>query len=359
MVDEPQLVASMIEQEPFGEVAGRRARAFRLDGGAGVTARLTDYGARLTELHVPDRDGATADIVLGFDDAASYVAWPAYFGATVGRYGNRIRRGQLTLLGRDYALDRNEGEHHLHGGRDGWDSRFWTAEPSPDGHSITLLTTSADGEMGFPGACRVRTTYELLGRTLRITMEAVPDTTTVINMVHHSYFNLAGHGSGTVSGQEIRIAGDFYTPADDELLPTGEILAVAGTPFDFRDRRSIGQSIGELETLVGGGNRGFDHNWCLRGAAADGLIEAAEVHHPASGRTLRLRSTEPGLQMYSGGYLDDRVTGKGGAHYGPYAGFTLETQKFPDSPRIAHFPTATIGAGETYRHQMVFDFSVD
>ncbi len=216
--------------------------------------------------------------------------------------------------------------------------------------------------MGFPGACTVRSTYELAGRTLRITMEAVPDATTVINMVHHSYFNLAGHASGTVLDHEMQIAGDFYTPVDDGLLPTGEILAVAGTPFDFRTPRSIGPSIEALDATRGsatGGGSGLDHNWCLGRPGADGLVEAAAVHDPVSGRTLRLRSTEPGLQMYTGGYLDDPVAGKGGARYRQYGGLTLETQKFPDSPRFAHFPTATVRAGDTYRHVMVFDFSVD
>lgn len=352
----------MIEQEPFGEVDGRPAWAFRLDGGDGVTARLTDFGARLTELHVPGRDGATADIVLGFADAAAYVAWPAYFGATVGRYGNRIRDGRFTLLGRDHTLDRNEGRNHLHGGSHGWDSRSWEVETSADGRSITFRTESADGEMGFPGACSVRSTYELAGRTLRITMEAVPDATTVINMVHHSYFNLAGHASGTVLDHELRIAGAYYTPVDDELLPTGEILAVAGTAFDFRDRRPIRRQLEALGAAHGhavGETSGWDHNWCLGSPGADGLVEAAEVHDRGSGRTLRVRSTEPGLQMYSGGYLDDRVAGKGGARYRQYGGFTLETQKFPDSPRIGHFPPATVGPGETYRHLMVLDFSVD
>ena len=281
---------------------------------------------------------------------------------TVGRYGNRSRRGELALLGRDYALDRNEGQNHLHGGRHGWDSRFWDVQPGPDGRSITFRTASPDGEMGYPGACDVRSTYELDGRTLRITMEAVPDATTVINMVHHSYFNLAGHASGTVMGHEIRIAGDFYTPVDDELLPTGEVLAVAGTPFDFREHGPIGQRFDALGPAHGhapGGGSGWDHNWCLGAPGADGLVEAAAVHDPVSGRTLRLRSTEPGLQLYTGGYLDDSVAGKGGARYRQFGGFTLETQKFPDSPRFAHFPTAVVREGDTYRHLMVLDFSVD
>lgn len=253
----------MIREEPFGEIEGRVVRAFRLDGDAGVTARVIDYGARLTELHVPGSDGQTADIVLGFDHLRSYVESPSYFGATVGRYGNRIARGQLTLLGRDHQLDCNEGRNHLHGGKDGWDRRIWDAEPDPDGTSITFRTTSADGEMGFPGACAVRSMYELAGTRLRITMEAVPDATTVINMVHHSYFNLAGHESGDILEQQMRIAGDFYLPVDGELLPTGEILTVAGTPFDFRERRAIGLHLGALgpdgiDGVVGGS--GYDHN---------------------------------------------------------------------------------------------------
>ena len=350
----------MIIGEPFGEVDGRPVHAFRLDGGAGITARVTDYGARLTELHVPGRDGRTADIVLGFDDARSYAESPAYFGATVGRYGNRIARGRFTLLGTEHEVDCNEGRNHLHGGRHGWDSRTWDVGLGADGASITFRTTSADGEMGFPGACTVSSTYELAGTRLRITMEAVPDATTVINMVHHSYFNLAGHASGDVLGQHMRLGGDFYVPVDGELLATGEILAVAGTPYDFRELHPIGEHLEALPS-VGAGvfeNGGWDHNWCLRGPAADGLIDAAEIHDPVSGRTLRLRTTEPGVQMYTGGHLDDRIVGKGGNRYCQYAGFTLETQKFPDSPRFAHFPTTTIRAGETYHHEMVLDFSV-
>lgn len=352
----------MVSEQPFGEVDGRPVRAFRIDGGAGVTARLTDYGARLTELHVPGRDGATADIVLGFDDVHPYAESPAYFGATVGRYGNRIRRGRFTLLGTDQQVDCNENGNHLHGGRHGWDSRTWDAEAGADGASITFRTTSADGEMGFPGACAVSSTYELTGARLRITMEAVPDATTIVNMVHHSYFNLAGHASGDVLWQEMRIGGDFYLPVDGELLPTGEIIAVAGTPFDFRERHPIGlhlDALGPVGADAFEGGSGWDHNWCLRGADADGLIEAAEIHDPASGRTLRLRSTEPGLQVYIGGYLNDSIVGKGGKRYRQYAGFTLETQKFPDAPRFAHFPTTIVRAGDVYHHEMVFDFSVD
>lgn len=352
----------MVANQPFGEHEGSPVSAYELDDGAGIRARLVDYGARLTELHVPGRDGRTADIVLGFDDLASYQSSPSYFGATVGRYGNRIRRGRFTLLGRDHQVDCNEGANSLHGGRAGWDSRVWEAEASADGRAITFRTRSADGEMGFPGACRISSTYRLEGSQLRIVMEARPDATTVINMVHHSYFNLAGHASGDVLAQHMRIAADHYVPVDGELLPDGEIRLVAGTAFDFRERHAIGEHLHDLPVVgaaVFEGGGGWDHNWCLRGADADGFIEAAEIHDPDSGRTLRLRSTEPGLQMYTGGYLDESIVGKGGQRYCQYAGFTLETQKFPDAPNIAHFPTTTVRAGETYRHEMVFDFSVE
>lgn len=350
----------MITEQPFGDVAGRPARAFRLTGGGRVSAVLTDYGARLIQLHVPDRAGVTADVVLGFDRVEDYVASPAYFGATVGRYGNRISRGRFTLRGTPYQVDVNEGRNHLHGGRDGWDSRIWETDRSPDGTSITFRTSSADGEMGFPGACAVSSTYSLAGERLRIVMTAVPDRPTVVNMVHHSYVNLAGHDSGTVLDQHMRLAADFYVPVDGELMPTGEILAVAGTPFDFRESRPIGARLADLppvgaEVFAAGG--GYDHTWCLRGERGNGLVEAAEIVHPASGRRLQLSTTEPGVQMYTAGYLDTSVIGKGGRPYCQYAGFTFETQVFPDAPNLAHFPSAVVEPGETYRHEMLLDLA--
>jgi aldose 1-epimerase len=345
-----------MDEAPFGEVAGRPARAFRLDGGAGVTARVTDYGARLTELHVPGRDGRTEDIVLGFDDAAPYATSSAYFGATVGRFANRIREGRFRLRGHDYQVDRNEGPNHLHGGREGWDRRPWDAEAAADGRSIVFRTASADGEMGFPGAVDVRSSYELDGTTLRIVLEAVPDATTVINMVNHSYFNLAGHASGRVLAQELRLDADHYLPVDADLLPTGEVRAVAGTAFDFRDRHPIGLHLDSLEAPA----VGWDHNWCLRGMPdEDGLTTAAEVRDPGSGRTLRLRTTEPGVQVYTGGYLDGSALGKGGHRYGQFAGFTLETQTFPDGPNQRHFPSPVVEPGETYHHEMVIELGWD
>ena len=336
----------MTTEGSFGAVDGQPARSFSLESDDGISIVLTDFGARLVCLNVPDRDGRADDIVLGFDEAQSYANSPSYFGATVGRYANRIARGQFSLLGDTIQLDCNEGRNHLHGGHDGWDRRLWTAEY--DESTVTFTTTSPHGDMGFPGACEATSIYQLDGRTLRITMIATPSATTIINMVNHSYFNLAGHASGHVLSQQMALPSDFYVPVDNELLATGEIRAVAGTAFDFRELRAIG--------LFGGED--CDHNWCLRGGGS-GLAEAAQVHDPASGRWLRLWTSEPGVQMYTGGKLHDRIVGKAGARYRRNAGFTLETQKFPGSPNFAHFPSAVVDAGEVYRHEMLFEFSCD
>ncbi len=349
----------MVTVSPFGQVAGEMTRAFDIVGEDGFSLRLTDYGARLVRLTMPDRSGRVADIVLGFDDADGYATSTAYLGATVGRYGNRIRGGRLRLHGEDYQLDCNEGANHLHGGRRGWDSRIWDADYSPDATAITFRMTSPAGDMGFPGACEVTTTYELLGNRLRITMTARPDATTVVNMVHHSYFNLAGHGSGPALDHLMRIPADFYTPVDRELLATGEIRSVVDTRFDFRELRPIAAAeparTGNQEDVSAGQ---YDNNWCLRGGEA-GLIEAVELADPSSGRRMRMWSTEPGLQVYTGGYFDDSVAGKDGRPFCRFAGVALETQKFPDSPRFAHFPSTVVRADETYRHVMEFEFTAD
>ena len=350
----------MIIKENFGQVNGEPAHSWRLSSKSGVSIRVTDYGARLTELHVPDREGKTADIVLGFDDAGSYATSTTYFGATVGRYGNRISRGKFNLLGTDYQVDCNEKLNHLHGGRDGWDSRLWSTEVDETKNSITFRTTSEDGEMGFPGRCEIESTYHLDENGLRIVMKVVPSKTTVINMVHHSYYNLAGHSSGNVLQQHMRLPANFYIPVDDELMPTGEILKVSETPFDFRSLRPIGSQLDLLPSTgseVFEGGAGYDHNWCLD-AGSTLLIPAAEIYDPSSGRRLTLSSTEPGVQMYTGGYLNEQTIGKGGNPYCQFAGFTLETQKFPDSPRYIHYPTTTVKAGETYLHEMLLEFSI-
>ena len=353
----------MIEEHDFGSIHGQLAHAFVIDAGEGLSIMVTDYGARLIQLHVPDTLGRVADVVLGFDDAQAYASSTAYLGATVGRYGNRIRRGQFRLNGTAYQVDCNEQANHLHGGRSGWDTKIWTAQPHADGLGITFDTVSPDGEMGFPGMCEVRSSYRLEGTSLRLTMEAVPDQDTHINMVHHSYLNLAGHGSGHVLDQHMRIPANLYLPVDDELLATGEVLQVAGTPFDFRQLHPIGSLMDQLPptgTAIFDGGSGYDHNWCLRGDEhpdEPGLMEALEVLDSGSGRRLRMWTTEPGLQMYCGGYLSAQIIGKGGQRYCQFAGFTLETQKFPDSPRFPHFPSSVVRAGQRYRHVQLLEFS--
>ena len=351
----------MISRSLFGDFDGTPVHAYAVTTDGGLRARLIDFGARLVELHVPDRSGTFADIVLGFDDLSSYASSDAYFGATCGRYGNRIARGRFDLHGQRVQLDCNEGLNHVHGGRDGFDRKVWTATFDPAESSIRFETTSADGEMGFPGALEISTTYEFDASQVLVTMECRTDAPTIVNLVHHSYFNLAGHSSGDVLGHELTFDSDFYTPVDDELLATGEILAVAGTPFDFRAGETIGSRIAEVPSPDGGNQgdgRGYDHNWVLRGAPGE-LIDVATVRDPGSGRAMRLRSTEPGVQFYTGGDLSAEVVGKGGVPYARYAGFALETQKFPCSPNFSHFPTTELRPGDLYRHRMVFDFSTD
>lgn len=346
-----------MQVESFGEHAGQDVTAVRIAAG-GISAKLITYGARLTELWVPGRDGALADVVLGFDDLESYEATETYFGATCGRYGNRISAGGFLIDGRQVQVDVNEGRNHLHGGKAGFDRKNWNiAELMPN--SVTFAAVSAGGEMGFPGKCNLISRYTLSeDGGLVIEMEADTDKPTLMNMVHHSYFNLAGQGAGDVLDQQIRIGGRFYTPVDDELMPTGEVISVAGTPYDFRALAPIGARIGELSGIGGavfGEGGGYDHNWCLGGAGAE-LRLAAEAVDPASGRRMVLHTTEPGVQFYTGGYLSKAMIGKAGKRLCKYAGFTLETQKFPDAPNHAHFPGCELRPGETYRQRMVFAF---
>jgi aldose 1-epimerase len=344
----------MITQSVFGEAGGAPVHAYAVVTSGGLRAVLIDHGARLVELHVPDRAGDLADVVLGFDDLSSYLTSDAYFGATCGRYGNRIARGRFDLHGQTVQLDCNEGPNHQHGGSQGFDRKIWTADFDPEGTSIRFTTTSADGEMGFPGTLELATTYALDGSQVRITMEARTDAPTIVNLVHHSYFNLAGHGAGDVLGHEVTIHGDFYTPVDDELLTTGEILSVAGTPFDFRRPTAIGARIADVPG-PGGRGRGYDHNWVLREPAGD-LHDVALVREPVSGRSMLVRSTAPGVQVYTAGELTPEVVGKGGAPYRKYAGLALETQAFPCSPNFAHFPLTELLPGQHYCHEMALDF---
>lgn len=317
----------------------------------GLRACVISYGARLTELHVPDRRGTLADIVLGHDTLADYVAGTTYFGATCGRHANRIAQGRYTLNDLPVQLDLNEGANHLHGGRDGFDRKVWDIT-AQDTSRVTFATHSADGEMGYPGACDLTTTYTLTdANRLTITMQATTTRPTAMNMVNHAYFNLAGQGSGDVLSQTLQLTARSYTPVGAALLPTGDIRAVSGTPYDFRSAKPIGQDFAAL----GDDARGYDHNWCLS-YADTALRPCATAIDPASGRRMALTTTEPGVQVYTGGYLDAAMTGKLGKPLCRYAGFTLETQKFPDSPNWPQFPSSRLNPGQTYHHVMEFTF---
>ena len=318
-----------------------------------LRASLCDYGARLVSLEVPGRDGQVADVVLGFDEVANYVADPMYLGATCGRYGNRIRRGQFTIDQTGYEVDLNEPPNHLHGGRRGFDRALWSVEVDEGAGEVVFALESPDGDQGYPGTLRATTTYRFDGARVTIEMRAETDAPTIVNLVNHTYWNLAGHASGSVLGHELAIEADTYTPVDEENIPTGELVGVEGTPFDFRRSRMIGAEVS------------YDHNWVLRSspdADADvrgGLRRAAIVRDPGSGRVMQLDTTAPGLQFYGGAALGGGPQGKGGVVYGPSAGLALESQVWPDSPNHAHFPDPTLRPGTTYSHDMVLTFSAE
>jgi len=328
----------------------------------GLRAVLIDDGARLLEFHAPDRDGRQADLVLGFPDPSAHAAGTTYFGATCGRYANRIRRGTFSIDGADVSIATNEGANHLHGGWVGFDRHRWSWELDEKRNAVVFTLTSPDGDQGFPGELVATAEYVLGDTTLDIRMTAVTSRPTVVNLVHHSYWNLAGHAAGDVLDHVLEVASDFYTPVDDELLPTGEVLAVDDTPFDFRHARAVGGRISEI--AHGGAGRpapaaiaGYDHNWAVRGQIGS-MRPCASLFDPGSGRRMDLATNEAGVQIYAGGYLDG-VAGKAGAVYGPFQGLTLETQRFPDSPNHGHFPSSILRPGELYDHRMRFEFSVD
>lgn len=335
-----------IAKEPFGVHEGAAVHGYTLRNENGCVARLIDLGARLVGMHVPDRAGRSADIVLGFDDVDSYAATDLYLGATCGRYANRIRKGRLVLGGTAVEVTRNENGNHLHGGRRGFDKAIWSAYADAARNAVTFTHFSPDGDEGFPGGFLVKAEYRLThDNELHITMAGLCDAPTVVNLANHAYWNCAGHGSGDIRGQLLQVEADFYTPVDGERLATGEIAAVEGTLFDFRAERPIGRAF----------EAGYDHNWVVRGAAPE-LRPVATMRDPASGRGFALSASEPGVQIYTGGALTSAMAGKGGVAYRAFAGLALETQKFPDSPGFGHFPSARLDPGQVYRHRMVYRF---
>jgi len=345
---------SKVEKVPFGAAGGTAVDLYVLTNAGGMTAKVMTYGATLTELDTPDRDGKLGDVVLGFDSLEGYLQKVPYFGATVGRVGNRIARGQFSLNGHTYQLATNDGPNHLHGGRKGFDKRVWTAEVLPGAAaSVRFTYLSADGEEGYPGNCTVAVTYTLTdSNELRLDYVVSTDKDTPANVTNHSYFNLGGAENGSILDQEVMLNADRFTPVDATLIPTGELRSVVGTPMDFRTPTAVGAHLRE----VGGMPVGYDHNFVLNGGGGT-LAPVATVHDPKSGRLMVVTSTEPGVQFYSGNFLDGTFTGKKGVAYRQYYGLCLETQHFPDSVNHPNFPSYVVKAGETYRSTTVYAFS--
>jgi aldose 1-epimerase len=346
-------------KELFGTLAdGTKIYRWSLENG-GTRLKVLNYGGIVQTLQVPDRRGHYANIVAGFDDIADYVAKSPYFGALIGRYGNRIGKGQFTLDGKSYQLSVNDGVNSLHGGTQGFDKHVWDVEPFAAGSEVGLHLhyTSVDGEMGYPGTLKAKVTYTLTRHgEWRIDYEATTDKATIVNLTSHVYWNLAGEGSGTIEDHELQIAASRYTPTDSGLIPTGELAKVAGTPFDFRHAKPIGRDIraGHVQQVQA---KGYDHNWVLDKGITARPEHVVSLRDPRSGRTLKIATDQPGLQFYSGNFLDGTLTGTGGHTYRQGDALCLETQHFPDSPNHANFPSTVLRPGQTYRTTTIHEFS--
>ncbi|MDO0932827.1 aldose epimerase family protein [Streptomyces sp. DG2A-72] len=342
----------------FGKLAdGTKVHSWSLENG-GTRLKVLSYGGIVQSLEIPDRRGRYTNVSLGFDNIEDYVANSPYFGALIGRYGNRIAKGKFTLDGKSYQLSVNDGENSLHGGTKGFDKVVWNVEPFTKGSDVGLYLyyTSVDGEMGYPGTLKTKVTYTLTRHgDWRIDYEATTDKATVVNLTSHVYWNLAGESSGTIYDHELSIAASRYTPVDSGLIPTGELAKVAGTPFDFRSTKTVGEDIrvAHQQLLYG---KGIDHNWALDKGITARPQHVATLRDPSSGRTMKIATTEPGLQFYSGNFLDGSFAGTGGSIYRQGDALCLETQHFPDSPNQPSFPSTTLRPGQTYRSTTVHSF---
>jgi len=343
-----------IEETVYGKMAdGREVHLFTLENSDGMRVRLTDYGAITVSVEVPDSDGNVADVTLGYDTLEGWLGSTSYFGATVGRYANRIAKGQFELDGKTYRLATNNGENHLHGGEKGFNEYLWDAETvqTDDGAGVRFTRTSPDGEEGYPGTLKVTALYTLTHENeFKAEFTATTDAPTVVNLAHHTYWNLRTPAAGDVLGHELMLNADKYTPVDEGLIPTGELKAVEGTPFDFRRPKPIGRDIAKTDG-------GYDHNFVLKRYEPGKVRLAARVREPTTGRVMEIYTDQPGIQFYSGNFLDGSVTGKDGVAYEKHFGFCLETQRYPDSPNQPDFPPVVLRPGETYRHVMIHKFS--
>jgi aldose 1-epimerase len=348
--------AAKISESSFGKTAeGQAIHIYTLTNKNRLEARIATYGGIVVSLKTPDAKGVLSDIVLGHDDVSGYIANPApFFGALVGRYANRIGHAKFKLNGVEYTLDKNDGENSLHGGARGFDKRVWTARQLPDG-GLELAYLSKDGEEGYPGNLKAIIVYHLTdANELEIDYSATTDKDTVVNLTNHSYFNLKGAGNGDILGHRLMLAADRFTPVDAGLIPTGELRNVNATPFDFRKPTAIGSRIGQNDEQLKLG-KGYDHNWVLN--SGGGVLSlAARVEEPTSGRVLEVHTTQPGIQFYTGNFLDGSIKGKGGKVYGHRSGLCLETQHFPDSPNKPAFPSTVLTPGETFHSTTVFKF---
>lgn len=354
-----QATTGSITSAPFGQTPdGKAVTLFTLQNTNGVVATICNHGGIVTSLQVPDRTGAMGDVVLGYDNLAGYLKDSPYFGSLIGRYGNRIAKGRFTLNGQTYTLATNNGPNALHGGLKGFDKVVWDAKSlvTAQGPALELRYVSKDGEEGYPGTLTVTAVYTLTAdNALQLDYTATTDKDTVVNLTQHSYFNLAGKGD--ILGHEVMINADQFTPVNATLIPTGELPSVAGTPFDFRKATTIGARIGDQnEQLKFGG--GYDHNWVIAKPAGQ-LALMARVHEPTTGRVLEVLSTEPGLQFYSGNFLDGTITGKNGRVYQFRNGFCMEPQHYPDSPNQPNFPSVVLKPGQTYRNTIIYRFSAE
>lgn len=347
--------AASVQSKPFGKTDdGREVTLYELLNDNGLRATVMDYGAILVNLEVPDRNGKLADINLGFDELEPYIKRSPLFGAVVGRYANRIENAKFTIDGVEYNITKNAGKNHIHGGnKKRFDKVMWKGErfQTDEGTGVRLTYLSNDGDEGFPGNLNCTVNYTLTNKNeLKINYQATTDKPTVVNMTNHSYFNLAGAGNSDVLNHEMMINADFYTPGDEALIPTGEILSVKGKPIDFTEPKTIGSRIEQLKAT-----RGYDHNYVLKNGDSS-MVLAARVYEPNSGRIMEVYTTQPGMQFYTANGMRN-VKGKGGKVYQNHYGFCLETQHFPDSPNKPHFPTTILRPGEKYDTTTIFKFS--
>jgi aldose 1-epimerase len=352
--------SSSITKETFGTKEGIPVDLYTLRNAKGLEAKITNYGGIVVSLKVPDRNGQFGDVVLGFDALADYLSPEyaksnPYFGALIGRYGNRIGKAKFKLAGKEYTLAANNGVNHLHGGVKGYDKVLWEAQPREgEEPALELRYLSKDGEEGYPGNLAITAVYSLTGdNALKVDFTATTDKETVVNLTHHSYFNLAGKGD--ILGHEVMINADKTTPVDSGLIPTGELRPVKGTPFDFNTPTTIGARISQDDEQLKFG-KGYDHNWVIN-KPAGALADMARVYEPSTGRVLEVLSTEPALQFYSGNFLDGTLKGKGGWVYQFRNGFCMEPQHYPDSPNKPDFPSTVLKPGQTYKNTILYKFS--